>query len=102
MDNIKRIEILRKKNQELQEQLDWVLKELDINNDETFREKELTGKLIEELESIKNEWTFEVNELKKYKDEYIALINELKEMKKIMLDGNITTPWYKKLFHKKE
>lgn len=103
MDSVKRIEILRKRNEVLEGELN-TLKEILNDNEESYKEDNVrVVELIQELEDIKAQWLILVDELKKYRDEYSVLISDLRKMKSILLSGNkLNTPWYKKLFHRKE
>lgn len=70
MDLNKKIEILRKRNAVLQDELD--------KNRQT---KQRADKLCMELECIRKEWENELNELKKERQKYSELISELKKIR---------------------
>lgn len=71
----KKIELLRKRNVELQ-------KELDCNDADKQRVKEL----LDDLEGIKNEWDSELEKIEEQRIEYFDLISEVKQMKEALLD----------------
>ena len=100
MNDIDRVELLRKRNQELNKELDAAVKKIKDSEQENSEKQAEVKVLIEDLESIKTEWIATLKELKQYRDEYAVLITELKEMKSILMEGK--KPHYKKLFRKKE
>ncbi len=103
MDSSKRIEILRKRNEVLESELNSLKEIFDENNESNEEDNARASELIQELEDIKAQWLIIIDELKKYRDEYSVLISDLRKMKSILTSGNkLNTPWYKKLFHRKE
>lgn len=100
MNDIDRVELLRKRNQELNKELDAAVKKIKDSEQENSKKQAEVKVLIEDLESIKTEWIATLKELKQYRDEYAVLITELKEMKSILMEGK--KPHRKKLFRKKE
>lgn len=100
MNDIDRVELLRKRNQELNKELDAAVKKIKDSEQENSEKQAEVKVLIEDLESIKTEWITTLKELKQYRDEYAVLITELKEMKSILMEGKKLHR--KKLFRKKE
>lgn len=87
MNDIDRVELLRKRNQELNKELDAAVKKIKDSEQENSEKQAEVKVLIEDLESIKTEWIATLKELKQYRDEYAVLITELKEMKSILMEG---------------
>ena len=100
MNDMDRIELLRKRNQELNKELDAAVKKIKDSEQENSEKQVEVKVLIEDLESIKTEWIATLKELKQYRDEYAVLITELKEMKSILMESKKLHR--KKLFRKKE
>lgn len=84
MDLEKRVELLRKRNIELQEENDGLKKEILRYTDEKVRYTELCGK----LEKLRKEWENEIAEIKKQREQYKSLINEIKKIKDIFEDSD--------------
>lgn len=76
MDYIKQIEILRKRNSFLQEQLDKSLTEAN-----KYKE------LLKELENIKDKWNKELENISKQKSEYARLIDDMQEIRNTLKAG---------------
>lgn len=103
MDKDKQIELVRKRNIELVQQLEDLKKNL---NQEQEKSNEVTDEyktykqLINELEKIKTEWLDSLNKLKQYEKEYSELISDLKLAKKSLKDIGVKIPSRKKLFRR--
>lgn len=97
MNKDKKIDLMKKRNKSLTEQVETLQFELDYNtslNNEGFQRAK---DLIVELEQLKARWEESIAELDKCRDEYESLIFELREMKKIMKKAGFKIPWYKKI-----
>lgn len=90
--NTKTIDILRKRNTQMQEELDRLktlykdyeqikhLNEEYEKHDPDFGERKIAG-LIEELEEIKKEWMDVLEDLNRERDEYRELIEDMREIR---------------------
>lgn len=81
MDLEKRVELLRKRNIELQEENDGLKKEILRYTDEKVRYTELCGK----LEKLKKEWENEIAEIKKQRIQYSSLLSDIKKIRSSLL-----------------
>lgn len=81
MDLEKRVELLRKRNIELQEENDGLKKEILRYTDEKVRYTELCGK----LEKLKKEWENEIVEIKKQRTQYSSLLSDIKKIRSSLL-----------------
>ena len=100
MDKKKQLDIIRKRNSQLSEELDKLKFKIEFDmefNQESFKEAK---SLITELEEIKANWLSVIEELEKREMEYSQLIHELKEIKRIMHSMGFKIPWYVKLVNK--
>lgn len=75
MNNTKTIELLRKRNTQLQEELDR-LKELNIKHSDKPEDKKIS-ELIADLEKIRKEWMNVLEELNQDREEYCKLLEDL-------------------------
>lgn len=95
MNDRKRIELLRKKNKQLTEELEGlrfaIKHKPDINNANDV------DALVVELESIKDEWLTSLEELKKKNKESDNLITELKMVREQMSLAGFRLPYHKKI-----
>lgn len=80
MNSTKTIDLLRKRNAQMQEELDR-MKELNLKFLDSDEQKEIS-KLLEELENIKRGWLHVLEELNGQREEYTELIDELRQMRK--------------------
>lgn len=90
--NTKTIDILRKRNTQMQDELDRLknlykdyeqikhLNEEYEKHDSDFGERKIAG-LIEELEEIKKEWMDVLEDLNRERDEYRELIEDMREIR---------------------
>ena len=102
MNDKKRLELIRKKNYELNNYIDELKLEIKYykeQNNLRFNE----DAFIKELENIKKEWLDSLKQLKEKNTEYNELIEELLAIRDIMYGMNFKIPWYKKILlkHKK-
>lgn len=81
MDLEKRVELLRKRNIELQEENDGLKKEILRYTDEKVRYTELCGK----LEKLRKEWENEIVEIKKQRTQYSSLLSDIKKIRSSLL-----------------
>jgi hypothetical protein len=81
MNSTKTIELLRKRNVQLQEELDR-LKELHLKQESNDPESKKVSELITDLENIRTEWMKILEELNQDREEYIALIDDLRTVRK--------------------
>ena len=81
MDLEKRVELLRKRNIELQEENDGLKKEILRYTDEKVRYTELCDK----LEKLRKEWENEIAEIKKQRIQYSSLLSDIKKIRSSLL-----------------
>ena len=81
MNSTKTIDLLRKRNTQLQEELDR-LKELHLKQESNDPENKKVSELITDLENIRTEWMNILEELNQDREEYIALIDDLRTVRK--------------------
>ncbi len=79
MDNTKIVELLRKRNSQIHEELDR-LKKLTLKNDGDSDDKKVSD-LIKELEDIREEWMKVLEELNQDCKEYRELIEDLRNIR---------------------
>lgn len=80
MNNTRTIELLRKRNTQLQEELDR-LKEVNAKHSDKPEDKKIS-ELISDLENIRKEWMNILEELNQDREEYIALLDDLRTIRK--------------------
>lgn len=76
MNSTKTIDLLRKRNAQMQEELDK-LKEINNKNSNSSDNKQLSH-LIKELEDIKKEWLVILDELSQEREQYKNLTEDLR------------------------
>ena len=76
MNSTKTIDLLRKRNAQMQEELDK-LKEINNKNSNSSDNKQLSH-LIKELEDIKKEWLVILDELSQEREQYKNLVEDLR------------------------
>lgn len=79
MNSTKTIDLLRKRNAQIQEELDK-LKEMNAKYQNNDEEKKVTD-LIADLEKIKEDWLDALERLNEQRDEYTVLVEELKQIR---------------------
>lgn len=87
---MEKIDILRKRNIELAQQVQNLESELKLAQDKLDKSN------YEEVEKLRNEFNELIKEVKEKKYEYDSLINELKEMRKFMNTVEFKNHWIKK------
>ena len=100
MNNKKKIETIRRRNADLNKQLEEMKFKIDFDSSLNMKGYEHAKELISELEPIKLKWNKELIELENKKNEYCNLIDDLNKIKKTMYDIGFKVPWYKKIFNK--
>lgn len=100
MDNVKKIEAIRKRNVELNKQLDDMKFKLEFNEQLNMNGYKEAKDLIVDLENIKQKWLSTIDDLNNKRIEYDKLISELQEIKKIMVSMGFKIPWYKRIINK--
>ena len=79
MSDTRKMDVLRKRNAQMQEELDR-LKEINRNSQNNTEEKKVS-ELITELENIKREWLHALEALNGQRKEYAELIEEVRQMR---------------------
>lgn len=79
MNSTKTIDLLRKRNAQMQEELDK-LRDLNNKSENDTEEKKVTD-LITELEKIKTDWFEALDKLNAQRKEYDTLIEEVKQIR---------------------
>lgn len=80
MNDTKTIELLRKRNAQMQEELDR-LKELRIKQENNDPENKKISEIIADLENIRTEWMSILEELNQDRKEYLSLIEDLRTIR---------------------
>ena len=100
MDRGKQIDLIRKRNAQLNEQLDKVKFELEYDrllNREGYKHAK---DLIAELEDIKKRWNEALDDLRNKQDEYQMIVDDIKKLRDRMSNGVVKVPWYRRWFGK--
>lgn len=79
MSDTRKMDVLRKRNAQMQEELDR-LKEINRNCQNHAEEKKVS-ELIADLENIKREWLHALEALNGQRKEYAELIEEVRQMR---------------------
>lgn len=85
MDREKQIDVMRKRNIDLSEQIKDLQLKLEYNKQLNSEGYQTAKELIEELENIKKNWLETLNRLYDIESEYQGLISDMKEIKESML-----------------
>lgn len=101
MNKNKQIELIRKRNSDLNKKLDDMQFQLQYNKELNQGSYQKAKDLIVELNSIKTEWQSALNELYEKQEKYQELINDLREMRDEMIRNGFKRPWYKRIFMRK-
>lgn len=94
------MEIIRKRNATLNQQLEDLKQKLDFDKQLNMDGYKHAKELIADLERIKENWNKNLLELEKHKIEYAFLIAELKKVKSTMASVGFKIPLYKKIWNK--
>ena len=104
MDRGKQIDLIRKRNTQLNEQLDKVKFELEYDRMLNREGYKYAKDLISELEDIKKRWIEALEDLKNKQDEYQMLVDDIKRLRDRMsngvggVNGVRKVPWYRRWF----
>lgn len=74
-----KIEILRKRNSNLQAEIEKLKEQLEIKK----KNSEKVSTTLHDLENLRNEWEKELQAIKKQREQYTDLISNLKSLQKI-------------------
>lgn len=85
MDNNKQIENIRKRNIELNKQIDDLKLKLEYHKELNTESYQTAKDLIADLENIREEWTQTLQRLHDVESEYQGLLSDMKEIKENML-----------------
>lgn len=100
MNKQKQIDLIRKKNAELSQQLDDMRFKLEFDSQLNRNGYQRAKDLIDDLEKIKQDWGFAVNDLNDKREIYSDLISELQKIKNIMASMGFKIPWYRRIMNK--
>lgn len=100
MNKKKQMDVIRKRNAELNKELDDLKIELAMNTQLNMESYEQAKDLIACLEQIKADWLKSLEEIQNARVEYSFLIDELKNIKKIMTGMGFKIPFHKKILFK--
>ena len=87
MENNKQIENVRKRNIELNKQIDDLNYMLEYNKKLNTESYQTVNELIDDLENIREEWLETLQRLHDKESEYQGLISNMKEVKENMLSA---------------
>jgi hypothetical protein len=97
MNNVKQIDMIRKRNTELVKQLDDLKFQLEFNSQLNMNGYRHAKDLINDLEKIKQDWLLALDDLNNKRMEYSKLISDLQKIKNIMIDNKFKIFGNKKL-----
>lgn len=100
MDKTKQIDAIRKRNAELNKQLDDMRFKLEFDKQLNSNGYQRAKELIEDLEKIKKDWLSALDDLNEKRTKYSLLITDLKTMKSIMKNMGVKIPLYKKIINR--
>ena len=87
MDREKQINMMRKRNIDLSEQIKDLELKLEYNKQLNSEGYQTAKELIKELENIKENWLETLNRLYDIESEYQGMISDMKEIKETMLSA---------------
>ena len=87
MDNNKQIENIRKRNMELNKQIDDLKLKLEYHKELNTESYQAAKDLIADLENIREEWIQTLQRLHDMESEYQGLISDMKEIKANMVSA---------------
>ena len=79
MKDSKKLDLLEKRYQQISEELNYY-KEQVLNFHGEPDEEQEAHELVEELESIKNQWMDSVKQLEEFKNQYLQLMDVMREV----------------------
>lgn len=100
MNKVKQVDTIRKRNAELNKQLEDLKFKLEFNSQLNMNGYQHAKDLIEDLEKIKQDWISALVDLNNKKEQYVKLIDDLQKIKSIMIGMGFKVPWYKKIIIK--
>jgi chromosome segregation ATPase len=100
MNKVKQADTIRKRNAELNKQLEDLKFKLEFNSQLNMNGYQHAKDLIEDLEKIKQDWISALVDLNNKREQYVKLINDLQKIKSIMTNMGFKVPWYKKIINK--
>lgn len=100
MNKSKQIDMIRKRNVELTEQLEDMRFQLEFNSQLNTKGYQQAKDLIYDLEKIKHEWLSALDDLNNKREKYSELIADLQNIKNIMTSRGFKIPWHKKIINK--
>lgn len=100
MNKVKQVDTIRKRNAELNKQLEDLKFKLEFNSQLNMNGYQHAKDLIEDLEKIKQDWISALVDLNNKKEQYVKLIDDLQKIKSIMIGMGFKVPWYKKIINK--
>ena len=100
MNKAKQMELIRKRNKELTEQLDDMRFKLEFDSQLNSKGYQRAKDLIADLGKIKQDWLEALDDLNEKRTQYSFLIADLQSMKKVMCSMGFKIPWYKKVINK--
>lgn len=100
MNNVKQVDMIRKRNAELTKQLDNLKFQLEFNSQLNMKGYQSAKDLISDLEQIKHDWMLALDDLNDKRMKYSELISDLQKIKNIMVDNGFKIPWYRKVMNK--
>lgn len=100
MSHLRRIDLIRKQNEELLLKINELQSKLNQSLQDNADSKEQFDSLIIDLKKIRKQWKTAVEDLENKSQEYEKLIEFLHEANGIMKSMNFKIPWYKKILLK--
>lgn len=100
MNNVKQVDMIRKRNAELTKQLDDLKFQLEFNSQLNMNGYKSAKDLINDLEKIKHDWILALDDLNDKRMKYSELISDLQKIKNIMIDNGFKITWNKKIANK--
>lgn len=100
MNQDKKIDIIKRKNERLQKQLDECSLMLEIEKQENRMDEAKVVAFMNEFSILQKEYEDAVTDLRKCQAEYQEVINELQEMKYDLIESGIRPPFYIRFYYK--
>ena len=97
MNHLRKIEFVRKQNEELLLKINELQGKLDQALQEKEDQKKQFDSLMVDLRKIRKRWKESIDDLEKKNQEYEKLIEALYEARGVMKSMNFKIPWYKKI-----
>lgn len=97
MNKLKQIDIIRKRNAELTEELENMRFKLEFDSQLNTESYKYAKDLICDLEKIKSEWLEIIEDLNEKSVEYSYLISELKAVRDVVRSMGFKIPMHKKI-----